>query len=87
MSIADDTCNFATFRPATLTVTNFFKQVWLSQLSTRMLHLFEPNLLSIITNMMRSNDTTSERHYWRNIEAQIAVNENFVMFSFRRGTD
>ncbi|TNM96876.1 hypothetical protein fugu_015032 [Takifugu bimaculatus] len=26
MSIADDTCNFATFRPATLTVTNFFKQ-------------------------------------------------------------
>ncbi|CAG12198.1 unnamed protein product [Tetraodon nigroviridis] len=26
MSIADDMCNFATFRPATLTVTNFFKQ-------------------------------------------------------------
>lgn len=30
MSIADDMCNFATFRPATLTVTNFFKQVCLS---------------------------------------------------------
>lgn len=27
MSITDDMCNFATFRPATLTVTNFFKQV------------------------------------------------------------
>lgn len=27
MSIADDMCNFSTFRPATLTVTNFFKQV------------------------------------------------------------
>lgn len=27
MSIGDDMCNFATFRPATLTVTNFFKQV------------------------------------------------------------
>uniref|UniRef100_A0A669CEW2 Dedicator of cytokinesis 6 n=1 Tax=Oreochromis niloticus TaxID=8128 RepID=A0A669CEW2_ORENI len=26
MSIGDDMCNFATFRPATLTVTNFFKQ-------------------------------------------------------------
>lgn len=30
MSIADDMCNFATFRPATLTVTNFFKQVLVS---------------------------------------------------------
>lgn len=67
MSIADDTCNFATFRPATLTVTNFFKQVWLSQLSTRMLHLFESNSLSIITNMMWNNDTTSERDYWENV--------------------
>lgn len=28
MSISDDMCNFATFRPATLTVTNFFKQVF-----------------------------------------------------------
>ena len=27
MSLGDDMCNFATFRPATLTVTNFFKQV------------------------------------------------------------
>ena len=27
MSIAEDMCNFASFRPATLTVTNFFKQV------------------------------------------------------------
>lgn len=27
MSVGDDMCNFATFRPATLTVTNFFKQV------------------------------------------------------------
>uniref|UniRef100_A0A672GK90 Dedicator of cytokinesis 6 n=1 Tax=Salarias fasciatus TaxID=181472 RepID=A0A672GK90_SALFA len=26
MSVGDDMCNFATFRPATLTVTNFFKQ-------------------------------------------------------------
>ncbi|XP_077590257.1 dedicator of cytokinesis protein 7 isoform X1 [Stigmatopora nigra] len=26
MSMGDDMCNFATFRPATLTVTNFFKQ-------------------------------------------------------------
>ncbi|KAM9746054.1 dedicator of cytokinesis protein 7 isoform 1-T1 [Menidia menidia] len=26
MSVGDETCNFATFRPATLTVTNFFKQ-------------------------------------------------------------
>ncbi|XP_068192082.1 dedicator of cytokinesis protein 7 isoform X1 [Antennarius striatus] len=26
MSVGDDICNFATFRPATLTVTNFFKQ-------------------------------------------------------------
>uniref|UniRef100_A0A673CVS0 Dedicator of cytokinesis 6 n=1 Tax=Sphaeramia orbicularis TaxID=375764 RepID=A0A673CVS0_9TELE len=26
MSIGEDMCNFATFRPATLTVTNFFKQ-------------------------------------------------------------
>uniref|UniRef100_A0A8C5ED45 Dedicator of cytokinesis protein 7-like n=1 Tax=Gouania willdenowi TaxID=441366 RepID=A0A8C5ED45_GOUWI len=26
MSVGDDVCNFATFRPATLTVTNFFKQ-------------------------------------------------------------
>uniref|UniRef100_A0A3P8WZM9 Dedicator of cytokinesis 6 n=1 Tax=Cynoglossus semilaevis TaxID=244447 RepID=A0A3P8WZM9_CYNSE len=26
MSIGDDVCNFASFRPATLTVTNFFKQ-------------------------------------------------------------
>ncbi len=30
MSVGDDMCNFATFRPATLTVTNFFKQVRLS---------------------------------------------------------
>lgn len=30
MSIAEDMCNFANFRPATLTVTNFFKQVALS---------------------------------------------------------
>lgn len=30
MSIGDDMCNFATFRPATLTVTNFFKQVFSS---------------------------------------------------------
>jgi len=27
MSVGDEMCNFATFRPATLTVTNFFKQV------------------------------------------------------------
>lgn len=27
MSVGEDMCNFATFRPATLTVTNFFKQV------------------------------------------------------------
>lgn len=30
MSVGDEMCNFATFRPATLTVTNFFKQVSLS---------------------------------------------------------
>lgn len=27
MSVGEEMCNFATFRPATLTVTNFFKQV------------------------------------------------------------
>ncbi|MEQ2197273.1 hypothetical protein XENOCAPTIV_026909 [Xenoophorus captivus] len=30
MSVGEEMCNFATFRPATLTVTNFFKQVRLS---------------------------------------------------------
>lgn len=30
MSVGDEMCNFATFRPATLTVTNFFKQVSLT---------------------------------------------------------
>ena len=30
MSSGDDACSFSGFRPATLTVTNFFKQVsWL----------------------------------------------------------
>lgn len=27
MSVGEDMCNFTNFRPATLTVTNFFKQV------------------------------------------------------------
>lgn len=30
MSVGEEMCNFATFRPATLTVTNFFKQVRLN---------------------------------------------------------
>lgn len=38
MSVGDDMCNFATFRPATLTVTNFFKQVRLSPVVMLMTH-------------------------------------------------
>lgn len=50
MSIADDMCNFATFRPATLTVTNFFKQVRES-LTVEL----ENNLLVIIANIQNSD--------------------------------
>lgn len=39
MSVGDDMCNFATFRPATLTVTNFFKQVRLCLVVRFMNHL------------------------------------------------
>lgn len=45
MSIGEDMCNFATFRPATLTVTNFFKQVRLSLRLIAMTHL----LLHLVT--------------------------------------
>lgn len=36
MSVGEDMCNFTNFRPATLTVTNFFKQV-----SSLFLHIFD----------------------------------------------
>lgn len=50
MSIADDMCNFATFRPATLTVTNFFKQVRLS-LPVKL----KSNVLFIVANVQKTD--------------------------------
>uniref|UniRef100_A0A673LEB2 Dedicator of cytokinesis protein 7-like n=1 Tax=Sinocyclocheilus rhinocerous TaxID=307959 RepID=A0A673LEB2_9TELE len=40
MSVGEDMCNFANFRPATLTVTNFFKQV-----SSLFMHISDSSVL------------------------------------------
>lgn len=54
MSVGDDMCNFATFRPATLTVTNFFKQVWLSGGKADNCTLLQiPWLCCIVTDLIR----------------------------------
>lgn len=59
MSVGDDMCNFATFRPATLTVTNFFKQVRLCLMT----HLVVTVVTFILTVMWLNCTKNAEYCY------------------------
>lgn len=50
MSVGEDMCNFASFRPATLTVTNFFKQVHLFPVVMLMIQLIVNTVKVILDN-------------------------------------
>lgn len=58
MSVGDDMCNFATFRPATLTVTNFFKQVRLC-LVVMVMTLIVVNVGTVILTVMCCGQITN----------------------------
>uniref|UniRef100_A0A665V8S5 Dedicator of cytokinesis 6 n=1 Tax=Echeneis naucrates TaxID=173247 RepID=A0A665V8S5_ECHNA len=61
MSVGDDMCNFATFRPATLTVTNFFKQEG-DRLSDEDLYKFLADMRRPSSVLRRLRPVTGEPH-------------------------
>uniref|UniRef100_A0A6Q2YE61 Dedicator of cytokinesis 6 n=1 Tax=Esox lucius TaxID=8010 RepID=A0A6Q2YE61_ESOLU len=62
MSVGEDMCNFATFRPATLTVTNFFKQEG-DRLSNEDLYKFLADMRRPSSVLRRLRPVTDAPHY------------------------